>query len=159
VLGHDNDVRIFEAGYFAHICPSCLGVSININGENPNHTAKDGGDWCGCALFFVLSCFDSVHYCRDFLLSCSLHHSCFLRHSPVNPHPSFSLLSVLSLTFDHSSHLLLYLFFDPVLGSLPLPLWLLSGIRATPSHLTLAAHVVGGFSLHLPAQTVLNIQG
>ena len=108
---------------------------------------------------FVLSCFDSVHYCRDFLLSCSLHHSCFLRHAPVNPHPSFSLLSVFSLTFDHSSRLLLYHFFDPVLGSLPLPLWLLSGIRATPSHLTLAAHVVSGLSLHLPAQTVLNTQG
>jgi len=57
---------------------------------------------------------------------------------------------MLSLLFAPSSCFLLYLSFDPVLGFLLLPCWLLPGARATPSLFTPTAQVVSGLNLHLP---------
>jgi len=42
VLGHDDDVKIFETGYIAQICPFCLGVSFKIDDQDPNHSARMG---------------------------------------------------------------------------------------------------------------------
>jgi len=64
--------------------------------------------------------------------------------------PLFPAWPMLSSPFAPSSRLLLYLSFDPVLGSPPLPPWLLPTVRATPSHLTPATQVMSDLDLHLP---------
>ena len=103
VLGHDDDVKIFETGYIAQICSLRHGVSINVDGQDPNHSTRKGRGWCGGALFLF---FDVLILCTiaRILLVVDLSTaptSFAILHPPIAlmVHAFFALRSLLALSF------------------------------------------------------------